>query len=662
MVGKPSRRVAEVVVLSTAMLTFISFWRAAAIVLCDMASTAWYIGGIAEQAIGKGAPWFILGVMAFSACILALETESAAIFVRGGVYKVVREAMGRNLAKVSVSALMFDFTLTGAISSVAAGQYLAGLLNHAFPHLHIGWRLNPDAFSVFFAVAAVLYFWRQNIIGIEESSDKSLKIMRLVAVMGLVVFGWSLVTIWFKGFSLPPFSVSFDPHSLGWLAGTDWPRKIGAVGLLVAFGHAFLGLSGVETLVQVYREMEAPKHGNLKKACLVIFLTCFLLTAGMCFLAVGIIPDAERAKYLDNLIAGLAMHQVGPHWARLGLQAFVVGVGSLILCGAVNTAIVGSNGVLNRMAEDGVMPEWFRYLHPRYGTTHRMINMVALLQIGAVIASRGNLYLLGEAYAFGLIWSLVFNAASITALRFRRLGPREWRLPFNVRIGGTELPVGLGFILAVLLAVACVNLLTKRTATVAGIAFTVGFYALFWAAERFNRGKARGEHREKVNLRNEETVEQVLKHLDKPNRVLVAVRDPHGLHHLAKALETLDEETTELVVLYCRIHYGMSFGGDVESLGPEEEHLFTRVIEVAERSGKTVVPLMVVSNDPFYAIAQSAQAVGAGEVVLGTSGRLSLENQLERLAMTWGAMQKADQGAVTVRVVQKGGAEMVADL
>jgi hypothetical protein len=142
----------------------------------------------------------------------------------------------------------------------------------------------------------------------------------------------------------------------------------------------------------------------------------------------------------------------------------------------------------------------------------------------------------------------------------------------------------------------------------------------------------------------------------------VAVRDPGGLHHLARALDNLDDETTELVVLYCKIQHGMSFGGDIESLGPEEEHVFTKVIEAAEKAGKTVTPLMVLSNDPFYAIAQSAQAVGAGEVVLGASGRIGLESQLERLAMTWGQLQKSDANPVTFRVVQKGGAEMVAEL
>src|SRR5712691_6337826 len=119
----------KVVVATTVALSFISFWRAAAIVLSDLASSAFYAGGIAEQAIGRSAPWFILGVMLFSFAVRSVYMESCSMFVRGGVYVVVRDAMGPFLARLSVSALIFDYILTGPISIVSAGQYLGRLLN-----------------------------------------------------------------------------------------------------------------------------------------------------------------------------------------------------------------------------------------------------------------------------------------------------------------------------------------------------------------------------------------------------------------------------------------------------------------------------------------------------------------------------------------------------
>src|SRR5436190_10541561 len=114
----------QVIIATSVMLSFISFWRAAAIVLNDLGSSAYYVGGIAEKAVGRAAPWFIFGVMLFSYAVRAIYIESCAMFTRGGVYRVVKEAMGGTLAKLSVSALMFDYMLTGPISGVSAGQYI----------------------------------------------------------------------------------------------------------------------------------------------------------------------------------------------------------------------------------------------------------------------------------------------------------------------------------------------------------------------------------------------------------------------------------------------------------------------------------------------------------------------------------------------------------
>src|SRR5438105_8730498 len=124
----PNTRI-RIVVATTVMLSFISFWRAAAIVLNDLGSSAFYAGGIAEQAVGKAAPWFILGVMCFASLVRMVYVESCSMFVRGGVYRVVKEALGGTLAKLSVSALMFDYILTGPISGVSAGHYISGLLS-----------------------------------------------------------------------------------------------------------------------------------------------------------------------------------------------------------------------------------------------------------------------------------------------------------------------------------------------------------------------------------------------------------------------------------------------------------------------------------------------------------------------------------------------------
>src|SRR6202046_4012986 len=351
-----ARPVAKVLVATTAMLAFIFYWRAAAIVLNDLASSAYYAGGEAEQFIGKAAPWFILATMLLSYAVSQVYVESCSMFVRGGVYRVVKEAMGGALAKFSVSALMFDYILTGPISGVAAGQYLAGLLNDIAQYFHLSVHVPVNLTAASFAVLVTFYFWWQNIKGIPESSDKALKIMKVTTVMVVMLIAWCIYTVIVRGSHLPPVPTPQNVHAtesaLGWLHGT-WFSHIGIIIVFVGLGHSVLAMSGEESLAQVYREIESPKLKNLKKAGLVIFIYSLVFTSLVSFFAVMIIPDDVRGNFTENLIGGLSMHLAGGYNLRLAFHVFVVVVGTLILAGAVNTAIVGSNGVLNRVSEGG---------------------------------------------------------------------------------------------------------------------------------------------------------------------------------------------------------------------------------------------------------------------------------------------------------------------
>ena len=156
-----------------------------------------------------------------------------------------------------------------------------------------------------------------------------------------------------------------------------------------------------------------------------------------------IIPDAVRPSYYDNMIGGLVMNLAGPSIVKLCFHVFVVVVGILILSGAVNTSLIGVNGVMNRVAEDGVLLDWFRKPHRKYGTTYRILNLMALLQIATIIASRGDVLLLGEAYAFGVVWSFALKSLGVFVLRYQR-HDQEYKFPFNIKLGKIEIPIGLG--------------------------------------------------------------------------------------------------------------------------------------------------------------------------------------------------------------------------
>jgi amino acid transporter/nucleotide-binding universal stress UspA family protein len=735
-------RAAQVLIVSSVMFTFISYWRTAAVVLCDLASTAYYIGGIVESAIGPAAPWFILAVMIFSYFVRMVYIESCSLFVRGGVYRVVKEAMGGFLAKLSVSALMFDYILTGPTSGVSAGSYIMGLLLQ-FVHLtlprfydaaglasqDVGSGASGDLVKRWGAVALAagitLYFFRQNVIGIHESSGKALKIMYATTIMAVVMLLWCGITlavhgrandvpwqpdlhvkrehattpasdapdpsrytgsedvVWIKDPTQPDrlkpeledgrpvlkanealrkvgITAPADPLGfLGRFTFFDFLRGVGVLGLFIAFGHSILAMSGEETLAQVYREVESPKLPNFKKAAFIVFVYSLLLTAGISFLAVLLIPDEVRMKfYQDNLIAGLARHVIGPAELKIFLETFVVVVGFLILAGAVNTAIIGSNGVLNRVAEDGVLPDWFLKPHPRYGTTYRLLMLITALQLATILFSRGDMVVLGEAYAFGVVWSFVFKALSMVVLRFKDRTPREYKVPLNITVGGVEVPIGLSLIFLVLLVTAIMNLFTKEVATVSGIIFTLAFLSVFMVTEHFHekRRRDRGlrhEHLEQFNRATAEEVTPATLGVTKVYRKLVAIRSPQNLFMLEKALAETDPETTGVIVMTAKY----SPPGDAGPVGPEldayDQQLMTAVVQKAEHAGKEVKPLIVPTNNPLHAVLKTARDLQVNELVMGASNKYTADEQLEQIAFVWISLHDGQTAPLTVRILSK---------
>ena len=663
------------------MLTFISFWRAASVVLCDLGSSAFYAGGISEEAVGKSAPWFILGVMLFSFAVRAVYVESCSMFTRGGVYRVVKEALGGTFAKLSVSALMFDYILTGPISGVSAGQYITGLLNELFtvaaihnwlpPALtiapHVARQLPMNATSAVFCIAVTIYYWWQNTKGIEESTDKALEVMKITTIMVVLLVGWGVFSVLHQGAHLPPppipANLHFSHDALGFLSGTRLAAGLGVFGIIMAFGHSILAMSGEETLAQVNREIEHPKLKNLKRAAIVIAIYSLVFTGVVSLLAVMLIPDSVRIPvYRDNLIAGLAMYMVGPMTLKIIFRIFVVIVGFLILSGAINTSIIGSTGVLMRIAEDGVLTDWYRKPHKRFGTSYRIVNLVTGLQLFTIIVTRGNVITLGEAYAFGVIWSFTFNALAMLVLRWKYKGERGWRVPVNIRIGGKDVPVGLLSVFLVLLATACTNLLTKSTATVSGIIFAGVFFCIFSFSERQNAKRQQytvQQMKEHFQLEHEETIGREALQI-KPGGVLVTMSDATKPYALKWALSRTDTDIQDVVVLTAR----MIGAGGPEYLDPSEqsfsEHeqmLFTKAVSVAESFGKHISLLVVPAAEIFPALVQTANSLEVSMLISGFSSTRSPQEQAFAIGQAWETLPDPKQQLTYVVVTPDGQAQ-----
>jgi len=352
-----------------------------------------------------------------------------------------------------------------------------------------------------------------------------------------------------------------------------------------------------------------------------------------------ITPEKIRTEYADNLIGGLAMNLAGPPLLRLLFHVFVVIVGVLILSGAVNTSIIGANGVLNRVAEDGVLLDWFRKPQRKYGTTYRIINMIAIMQIATIALSRGDMYLLGEAYAFGVVWSFFLKSLGVMVLRYQR-SDQEYKFPFNFHIGKVEIPVGLGITTLILGLVAVGILFSKEYATIYGVGFTLVFFAVFTVSEYINRRKRKMAAHEKpleeFNLDHRAQISSESVHA-RPGCVLVAVRDYHRMDHFRQVLEKTNLRRHDIVVMTVRT---LSGAGEYDLADDQifcdyEKELFSHVVEMAEKQGKPVELLVVPAVNPFDAMVQAAAKLKASRLVTGVSPRMPSDDLAREIGLAW---------------------------
>ena len=582
--------------------------------------------------------------MLFSYAVRAIYIESCSMFVRGGVYKVVHEAMGGTLAKFSVSALMFDYVLTGPITGVSAGLYLGGLINEIGEAMHMpGVHVNARYFAAVFAAIVTLYFWRQNIIGIHESSEKALRIMQITTVMVVILITWCLVTIFKNGYQPVPLPVranlKFGPDALGWLKGTVAP-SITIIAIMVGLGHSLLAMSGFETLAQVYREIAHPKLKNLERAGWVIFAYSMLFTSMVSFFAVMIIPDAARQNFLDNLIGGLSMYLVGPTPLKLLFHGFVVLVGTLILAGAVNTAIIGSNGVLNRVAEDGVLPDWFRHPHQTFGTDlpphehggrhaaadHRdqprryenarrglcIRRRLELLHEGAHGArSRASS---SREIGNGKCRSISTSAKSKCRWVYDDYGVAVWPRRHQRIHQGSRHHLRTSLHRHLLRRVRGQRpLQPQRKLARAGNREVPARYAL------------REVTKETIHLR--------------PGNVLVAVRNPNRLQHLERIFAR--PTRARWISWFCRSarwhrrHRAKTAWSRTRCFPTPRPTSSLNVVNLAEKAGKHVELMVVLGTDPYEAAVQTAARLQSSRIVMGLSPKLTPSEQGAQVGHYW---------------------------
>lgn len=183
------------------------------------------------------------------------------------------------------------------------------------------------------------------------------------------------------------------------------------------------------------------------------------------------------------------------------------------------------------------------------------------------------------------------------------------------------------------------NLFSKRVATIYGVSFTIVLYTLFLISEHINSTKKREKRSdlEKFNLEHQPDVtSQTLR--ARPGCVLVAVRDYGRMLHLQQVLAKTNLRRQDIVVMTVR---AISAGAGEYDLREDqlfadyEQELFSHVVSMAEKHGKSVELLVVPAVNPFDAMVQTAVHLKASRLVTGVSARMTSEELAQKIGLTW---------------------------
>jgi magnesium transporter len=646
-----SPREIPIVLATTALVSFASVSRAAALALADLGVAAFFVGGVAKANLGDLAPWFVLAAVLVGLAFRAVDIESWALFIPGGLVGRVQDAFGPRGATIAAAAVLVERLLFTALACVVLGHYCSAVLLSVGGGLPLHRAVIPEDLSTLFAVALLGFLWVRTRRG---STVKTSRVVRnvwiAVSVLTLLAV-WAIATLAWRG-QWPALVPQPPAGAAGWLPGADWREQL--VSAVLLLGACLAGLGQVipavgsgEGLARVASQLQPPRIRGLRRTAFVVGAYALLVIVATAFCFAVVVPAAAQISWFDAPLAGLALHVSGPAWLRALLATAVLGAAALMLAHAAEAGLSDAHNTLLRLAQQGIVPDILRLPHPQFGTLARGVDTVAATVVLSIIVSGGRVAWLSRAYAVGLVWTLVLKVAALVWLRARTGTPPSFRVPVTWRIAGREWPVGLMAIGLGVLASGLAMLASGDVATLAGTGIMVGLATMFALSPAGPELTAEAQEPETFQLLPAKlSIEQTDA---RPGNVLVAVRNPHTLLHLSAALKAAGDR--DVVVMTTRL-LGVDAaddGADDPRPTPSERLLFARVLAIAERDARPVRLLVVPDRDVPDSIIATALRLDSSEVHVGESQTISADAQATLLGEAWERAPKA--GAHNVRLV-----------
>ena len=632
---RPARRV-RVVLSTTALLSFISVWKAAAFALAELGAGVFFVMGPARAVAGDAAVWFVLAAALLAAFVRAADIESWALFLPGGLVGRVDQAFGPRARRATAAAVLAERVLLGSLACVVVGHYVAGVTTTAVAGSRLSGHVTTESLSALLAVSMVGLLWIRARLGLDLAPRVIARSVWIGVGLLAVVCAWGVVT-------------AFLQRDAAWnvLAAAHLRMRTDSWWALDAVLPAFFGLAlalptvgGGEALARMAHEFQPPRVLALRRTGRVVVLFGLAGTALLTFLFVVLVPPLELPLWFDAPLAGLVQHFAGPGWLRGLVTAGVAAAAVLMLVPAAHAALADGEQMLRRLSAERVLPEGLAFPHPRLGTLARAIDVTAAATVLIILASGGRVTWLTRAYAIPLTFTLLLKLAALIRLRRTRPGPRPWRAPFTLKLGSREWPVGLALCSAIVALAGLAVLGAGDIPSISTTSLLVGLIVIL-LAPRARRDESEGSDLDAFELLP--STELPLGQVEaRPGNVLVPVRHPNSLEHLAIALQKSGDK--DVVVMTARL---LGVDVDDDAFGdtaptPAEERLFSQVVALAERYRRPVRLLIVPTRDVFEAVAQTIVRLRSIEVHVGESSSLPSDEQARLLGEAWESTPRSE--------------------
>ncbi len=636
----PTRRV-RVVLAASALLSLRSVWKAAALALAELAVAAFFVVDVERSAMGDIAPWFVLLACGMGAFVRAIDVESWGYLIPGGPVGRARQVFGPRIVSTASAAVLTERFLLAALACVVIGRYAASPLVVLIGGWHAMARLSIEELVSLLGVFLAGLLWIRARLGFDFEPTMlaravwaGLGILLTATVIGVIVV-----------LRTPEQLLHLPPPPTGMTHWTVWGA---ALAVMAGLGRVMPAVGGGDALSRAAHEFPPPRTEALRRTGSLVVIFSLFVIAIPAFLFIQLVPAADAQLFGGTALVGLVRHLPGPAWAIDLLAAAVILAAFLLLVPAAHSALEDAELLLRRLSRERRLPARFMRPHPRFGTTTGTIDTSAAAVVAIIVTSGGQITWLARAYAIAVAISLLLKIATVLRLRTSRVTPAPFRAPFNLRLGGRELPAGLWIVAAIAFFSGMAMLAVGDVPALATAGLFIGLMLVFGGPFKVAEPPLTSPGPDTFELLP--TADLALGQINvRTGCVLVTVRNPHALGHVASALDA--SAGRDVVVMTVRL-----IGVDVEEDAsestdptPSEKLLFAEVVALAERIGRPVRLLIVPAHDVFDAVVATSIQLGASDIYVGESASLPTSEQARLLGDAWERAEKT--GDLKVRLV-----------